>query len=92
MNDINKFKLGKDCFYLNNYKLLRKGKVFAVRLEESGSFSKIFVSIKDNEGKETVVDSKDIYDNMQELFNSLANEYNSYLNTNEKVNPPSLLF
>ena len=91
-NNINKFKLGEDYFYLNNDKLLRKGKVFGVRLEEWGLFSKVSVSIKDKEQKESIVDSKDIHDNIQELFDSLIKEYNSYHNTNEKVNPPSLLF
>jgi hypothetical protein len=92
MNDINRFKLGEDYFYLNNNKAIRKGKIFGIKLEEWGAYSKVCISIKDDEGIENIINEKDLYNNMQELFNSLAREYNSHCNRNQIINPPSLLF
>ena len=78
-------KTNENYYYLNN-NIIRKGKISGINTEENNLF---LVSIKDEDGTERVINQNQLFNNMQEIFNYLANEHNAHYISKR---PPSLLF
>lgn len=78
-------KVDENYFYLND-NTIRKGKISGINIENNNLS---LISIKDEDGSYYIIKENQLFNNIQQIFNHLANEHNSHYVSKR---PPSLLF